>query len=93
MWQIGGGTVWGWVTYDPATDVVFYGTGNPGPWNPDQRPGANKWTCTVFARRLSDPRHAPGRDPCRRGAVVSFAPGAGFCALVIGALTGMRVAT
>jgi len=54
MWQIGGGTVWGWVTYDPATDVVFYGTANPGPWNPDQRPGANKWTCTLFARRLSD---------------------------------------
>src|SRR6185295_19379731 len=53
-WQIGGGTVWGWVTYDRARDVVYYGTANPGPWNPDQRPGDNKWTCTLFARRLGD---------------------------------------
>jgi len=49
-WKIGGGTVWGWVSYDPETNLVFYGTGNPGPWNPDQRPGDNKWTCTLFAR-------------------------------------------
>lgn len=27
-----------------------HGTGNPGPWNPDQRPGDNKWTCALFAR-------------------------------------------
>jgi PQQ-dependent dehydrogenase (methanol/ethanol family) len=53
-WQIGGGTVWGFVSYDADTDLVYYGSGNPGPWNPDQRPGDNKWTCTVFARRLSD---------------------------------------
>jgi PQQ-dependent dehydrogenase (methanol/ethanol family) len=33
-----------------AGDVVFYGTGNPGPWNPDQRPGDNKWTSGIFAR-------------------------------------------
>ena len=49
-WKIGGGTVWGWVSYDPETNLVFYGTGNPGPWNADQRPGDNKWTCTLFAR-------------------------------------------
>jgi len=52
-WKIGGGTVWGWVSYDPELDLVYYGTGNPGPWNPDQRPGANKWTCGIFARKLS----------------------------------------
>jgi PQQ-dependent dehydrogenase (methanol/ethanol family) len=49
-WKIGGGTVWGWVSYDPETKLIFYGVGNPGPWNPDQRPGANKWTTGVFAR-------------------------------------------
>src|SRR4029078_4250913 len=27
---------------------------NPGPWNPEQRPGANKWTSGVFARRPAD---------------------------------------
>ena len=49
-WRIGGGTVWGWISYDPELDLIYYGTGNPGPWNPDQRPGDNKWTCGIFAR-------------------------------------------
>ncbi|MDB5856970.1 MAG: PQQ-dependent dehydrogenase, methanol/ethanol family [Ramlibacter sp.] len=50
-WKIGGGTVWGFLSYDPELDLVYYGTANPGPWNPDQRPGDNKWTSGVFARR------------------------------------------
>lgn len=50
-WKIGGGTVWGFLAYDPDLDLVYYGTANPGPWNPDQRPGDNKWTAGVFARR------------------------------------------
>ena len=50
-WKIGGGTVWGWISYDAELDLIYYGTGNPGPWNPAQRPGANKWTCGIFARR------------------------------------------
>jgi PQQ-dependent dehydrogenase (methanol/ethanol family) len=50
-WKIGGGTVWGWISYDPQLDLVYYGTANPGPWNPDQRPGANKWTSGIFARK------------------------------------------
>jgi PQQ-dependent dehydrogenase (methanol/ethanol family) len=33
--------------------MIFYGTGNPGPWNPNQRPGDNKWTTGVFARDLN----------------------------------------
>lgn len=49
-WQIGGGTTWGWVTYDPELDLIYYGTGNPGTWNPAQRPGDNKWSMTVMAR-------------------------------------------
>src|SRR5687768_7640207 len=31
-WQVGGGTVWGWISYDPELDLIYYGTGNPGPW-------------------------------------------------------------
>ena len=49
-WKIGGGTVWGWISYDPQLNLIYYGTGNPGPWNPEQRPGDNKWTSGVFAR-------------------------------------------
>ena len=51
QWKIGGGTTWGWISYDPELDLIYYGTGNPGPWNPDQRPGDNKWSTTIFARR------------------------------------------
>jgi PQQ-dependent dehydrogenase (methanol/ethanol family) len=50
-WKIGGGNVWGWLSYDPELDLVYHGTGNPGPWNPEQRPGDNKWTAGIFARR------------------------------------------
>jgi PQQ-dependent dehydrogenase (methanol/ethanol family) len=50
-WKIGGGTVWGWLSYDPELDLIYYGTANPGPWNPEQRPGDNKWTSGVFARK------------------------------------------
>jgi PQQ-dependent dehydrogenase (methanol/ethanol family) len=50
-WNIGGGTVWGFVSYDPELDLLYYGTANPGPWNPQQRPGDNKWTAGIFARR------------------------------------------
>lgn len=49
-WQQGGGNVWGWISYDPKLDLVYYGTANPGPWNPEQRPGDNKWTSGIFAR-------------------------------------------
>ena len=56
LWEIGGGTVWGWLSYDPELDLIYYGTGNPGPWNPDMRPGDNKWTLTVFARHPEDGR-------------------------------------
>jgi PQQ-dependent dehydrogenase (methanol/ethanol family) len=50
QWQLGGGTTWGWYSYDPDLDLVYYSTGNPGTWNPDQRPGDNKWSMTIFAR-------------------------------------------
>jgi lanthanide-dependent methanol dehydrogenase len=49
-WTTGGGTIWGWITYDPELNLIYYGTGNPGPWNSNQRPGDNLWTSTIFAR-------------------------------------------
>jgi lanthanide-dependent methanol dehydrogenase len=51
QWKIGGAGMWGWISYDPELDLIYYGTSNPGPWNPQLRPGDNKWACTVFARR------------------------------------------
>lgn len=50
MWRIGGGTVWGWISYDPELNLVYYGTANPGVWNPAMRPGDNLWSSTLFAR-------------------------------------------
>jgi PQQ-dependent dehydrogenase (methanol/ethanol family) len=49
-WKRGGGTTWGWYSYDPTLNLLFYSVGNPGTWNPDQRPGDNKWSMTIFAR-------------------------------------------
>ena len=50
QWKIGGGTTWGWYSYDPDLNLVYYGTGNPSTWNPSQRPGDNKWSMTIMAR-------------------------------------------
>ncbi|MDB5093149.1 MAG: methanol dehydrogenase [Candidatus Eremiobacteraeota bacterium] len=50
QWKVGGGTTWGWYSYDPKLNLIYYGTGNPGTWNPSQRPGDNKWSMTIFAR-------------------------------------------
>jgi PQQ-dependent dehydrogenase (methanol/ethanol family) len=50
-WKIGGGSMWGWISYDPQMDLIFYGSANPAPWNPSPREGDDKWTNTVFARR------------------------------------------
>jgi PQQ-dependent dehydrogenase (methanol/ethanol family) len=50
QWKIGGGTTWGWYTYDPDLNLVYYGTGNPSTWNPVVRPGDNKWSMTLMAR-------------------------------------------
>jgi PQQ-dependent dehydrogenase (methanol/ethanol family) len=50
QWKIGGGTTWGWYSYDPQLNLIYYGSGNPSTWNPVQRPGDNKWSMTIFAR-------------------------------------------
>jgi PQQ-dependent dehydrogenase (methanol/ethanol family) len=50
QWKTGGGATWGWYSYDPKLNLVYYGTGNPSTWNPVQRPGDNRWSMTIFAR-------------------------------------------
>ncbi len=50
QWKTGGGSTWGWYSYDPKLNLVYYGTGNPSTWNPVQRPGDNRWSMTIFAR-------------------------------------------
>ena len=50
QWKTGGGATWGWYSYDPKLNLIYYGSGNPSTWNPVQRPGDNKWSMTIFAR-------------------------------------------
>jgi PQQ-dependent dehydrogenase (methanol/ethanol family) len=56
QWKIGGGTTWGYYSYDPEAHLVYYGTANPSTWNPAQRAGPDgkqidqKWTMSLFAR-------------------------------------------
>ncbi len=50
QWKIGGGTTWGWFSYDKGVNQFYYGTGNPSTWNPSQRPGDNKWTMSIWSR-------------------------------------------
>lgn len=53
-WKNGGAPVWGWLSYDAELDLIYYGTGNPAPWNSEQRPGDNRWATSVMARSPSD---------------------------------------
>lgn len=52
-WKIGGGTNWGWYAFDPDLDMLYYGSGNPAPWNETMRPGDNKWTMTIWGRDIN----------------------------------------
>ncbi|HVZ05784.1 PQQ-dependent dehydrogenase, methanol/ethanol family [Hyphomicrobium sp.] len=63
-WKIGGGSAWGWFSYDPELKMVYYGTGNPGLWSPAYRCAKkthdecntgefdNKWSLTIFGRKV-----------------------------------------
>ncbi len=54
-WQRGGGTTWITGTYDPELNLVYWGTGNPGPdFRGDLRPGANLFTNSVLALNPDD---------------------------------------
>jgi PQQ-dependent dehydrogenase (methanol/ethanol family) len=53
-WKRGGAPVWGWISYDAELALIYFGVGNPSPYNTEQRPGENKWTNSVLARRPGD---------------------------------------
>jgi len=48
-WQTGGAAVWITGHYDPELGLTYWGTGNPGPWIGDARPGDNLYTNSVLA--------------------------------------------
>ena len=52
QWKYGGGTTWGWYSYDPKLRLLYYGSGNPSTWNPLLRPGDNKWSMALWARDI-----------------------------------------
>ncbi|MEM1143674.1 MAG: PQQ-dependent methanol/ethanol family dehydrogenase [Pseudomonadota bacterium] len=49
MWKTGGAATWNGGTYDPDVDLVFFGTGNPAPWNSHLRPGDNLYSSSRLA--------------------------------------------
>ncbi|MFD1786486.1 methanol/ethanol family PQQ-dependent dehydrogenase [Sphingomonas floccifaciens] len=49
QWKTGGGATWLGGTYDPETNLVYMGTGNPAPWNSHLRPGNNLYTSSTLA--------------------------------------------
>ncbi len=49
-WKYGGATTWNTGSYDPETNTIFWGTGNPAPdWNGDARKGDNLYSCSLVA--------------------------------------------
>ena len=48
-WRTGGASIWITGSYDPERNLTYWGTGNPGPWIGDQRPGDNLYTNSVVA--------------------------------------------
>ncbi|HEY2135133.1 MAG TPA: PQQ-binding-like beta-propeller repeat protein, partial [Xanthobacteraceae bacterium] len=54
-WKHGGGSIWETATYDADTDTFYQGVGNAGPdWDPEYRPGDNKWAASVLALSPAD---------------------------------------
>ncbi|MED5546244.1 methanol/ethanol family PQQ-dependent dehydrogenase [Novosphingobium decolorationis] len=49
LWKTGGGATWLGGTYDPGTNLLYFGTGNPAPWNSHLRPGDNLYTSSTLA--------------------------------------------
>ena len=49
LWKTGGAATWNGATYDPDTNLIFAGTGNPAPWNSHLRPGDNLFSCSTVA--------------------------------------------
>ena len=49
LWKTGGAATWLGGTYDPDVDLLFFGTGNPAPWNSHLRPGDNLFSSSRLA--------------------------------------------
>ena len=49
LWKTGGAATWLGGTYDPATGLAYFGTGNPAPWNSHLRPGDNLYSAATVA--------------------------------------------
>ena len=49
LWKTGGAATWNGATYDPETNLIFAGTGNPAPWNSHLRPGDNLFSSSTVA--------------------------------------------
>ncbi len=49
LWKTGGAATWNGATYDPDTNLIFAGTGNPAPWNSHLRPGDNLFSSSTLA--------------------------------------------
>ncbi|MFO1350461.1 MAG: PQQ-dependent dehydrogenase, methanol/ethanol family [Gammaproteobacteria bacterium] len=47
-WKTGGASTWITGVYDPALNLLYWGTGNPGPWNSDLRKGDNLWSSSLL---------------------------------------------
>jgi len=51
---------WGWISYDPQLNLIYYGSGNPSTWNPVQRPGDNKMVDDHFRPQPPTPGSPSG---------------------------------
>ncbi|HEY6001670.1 MAG TPA: methanol/ethanol family PQQ-dependent dehydrogenase [Anaeromyxobacter sp.] len=49
LWKNGGGCAWNGGTYDPETNLSYWGVGNAAPWNPYYRPGDNLYANSTIA--------------------------------------------
>lgn len=54
LWKTGGAATWLGGTYDAETNSLFFGTGNPAPWNSHLRPGDNLYSSSILAINPDD---------------------------------------
>ncbi len=54
LWKTGGAATWLGGYYDPDTDSLLFGTGNPSPWNSHLRPGDNLFSSSRLALNPED---------------------------------------
>ena len=49
LWKTGGAAPWVQGSYDPELNLVYFGAGNPAPWNSHKRPGDNLYSASMIA--------------------------------------------